>query len=125
MMSARVERLGAGDLATLWAEEPATPVHIGLAGLLEPGPLVDERGWPRLTEFQAAIQARLVRVPELRRHIRWTGFGQGHPAVVDDTDFTIARHLTTVELGGLDEPAFWSWCANQTLEPLDRDHPRR
>jgi Glyoxalase-like domain len=44
MMRPRVERLGAGDLATLWAEEPATPFHIGLAGLLEPGRLVDGRG---------------------------------------------------------------------------------
>jgi hypothetical protein len=42
MMTARVDRLGTGDLATLWAEEAATPFHIGLAGLLDPGPLVDE-----------------------------------------------------------------------------------
>jgi diacylglycerol O-acyltransferase len=123
MMSARVERLGNGDLATLWAEEPATPFHIGLAGLLDPGPLVDEHGQPRLHELQAAIEARLARVPALRRRVRWTGLGQGRPAVVDDHDFVIARHLAAVELGGLDEPAFWNWCANQAPEPLDRDHP--
>jgi diacylglycerol O-acyltransferase len=123
MMTTPVERLGTGDLFTLWAEEPATPFHIGLAGLLDPWPLVDGHGRPRLTELQAAIQARLDRVPELRRRIRWTGFGQGRPAVVDDHDFVIDRHLATVDLGGLDEPAFWSWCANQTLEPLERDHP--
>ena len=122
-MRAQVDRLGAGDLATLWAEEPATPFHIGLAGLLDPGPLVDEHGRLRLQELQAAVEARLARVPELRRRIRWTGFGQGRPAVVDDHDFDIGRHLTDVDLVGMDELGFWSWCANRTLEPLDRDHP--
>jgi diacylglycerol O-acyltransferase / wax synthase len=122
-MRPRVERLGAGDLATLWAEEPATPFHIGLAGLLEPGRLVDERGRLRLRELRAAVDARLARVPELRRRIRWTGFGEGRPAVVDDHEFGIARHVTAVDLGGVDEPAFWSWSANQTLQPLDREHP--
>ena len=62
-------------------------------------------------------------MPELRRRIRWTGFGQGRPAVVDDHEFDIARHVTAVDLGGVDEPAFWSWSANQTLQPLDREHP--
>jgi WS/DGAT/MGAT family acyltransferase len=123
MMRAWVDRLGAGDVATLWAEEPATPFHIGLAGLLDPGPLVDERGRLRLQELRAAVEGRLARVPELRRRIRWTGFGQGRPAVVDDHDFDIGRHLTDVDLTGVDEPGFWSWCANQMLEPLDRDHP--
>jgi WS/DGAT/MGAT family acyltransferase len=122
-MRPRVERLGAGDLATLWAEEPATPFHIGLAGLLEPGRLVDERGRLRLRELRAAVDARLARVPELRRRIRWTGFGEGRPAVVDDHEFDIARHVTAVDLGGVDEPTFWGWSANQTLQPLDREHP--
>lgn len=102
---------------------PATPFHIGLAGLLDPGPLVDEQGRLRLQEVRAAVEPRLARVPELRRRIRWTGFGQGRPAVVDDHDVDIGRHLTTVDLAGLDEPKFRSWCANRTLEPLDRDHP--
>jgi len=62
-------------------------------------------------------------VPELRRRIRWTGFGEGRPAVVDDHEFDIARHVAAVDLGGVDEPAFWSWSANQTLQPLDREHP--
>gem|GEM_PF-61141 len=62
-------------------------------------------------------------MPELRRRIRWTGFGEGRPAVVDDHEFDIARHVAAVDLGGVDEPAFWSWSANQTLQPLDREHP--
>ncbi|HKQ02753.1 MAG TPA: wax ester/triacylglycerol synthase domain-containing protein [Actinomycetes bacterium] len=123
MMRARVDRLGAGDLATLWAEEPTTPFHIGLAGLLDPEPLVDQHGRLRLQELRTAVEGRLARAPELRRRIRWTGLGQGRPAVVDDHDFDIARHLTDIDLAGVDEPGFWSWCANRTLEPLDRDHP--
>jgi hypothetical protein len=54
MMSARVERLSTGDPATQWAEEPATPFHIGLAGLLGPRRLVDEHGRPRQKQLQAA-----------------------------------------------------------------------
>jgi hypothetical protein len=54
-MRARVDRLGAGDLATLWAEEPITPFHIGLGGLLDPGPLVDEHGQLQLQELRAAV----------------------------------------------------------------------
>jgi diacylglycerol O-acyltransferase len=123
MLRARADRLGAGDLATLWAEEPTTPFHIGLAGLLDPEPLVDQHGRLRLQELRAAVEARLARVPELRRRIRWTSFGQGRPVVVDDHDFDIARNLTDIDLAGVDEPGFWSWCANRTLEPLDRDHP--
>jgi WS/DGAT/MGAT family acyltransferase len=122
-MSSRVDRLGVGDLATLWAEEPGTPMHIGLAGLLDPGPLEDEDGRLRLDELREAVDARLARVPQLRRRIRWTGFGQGRPAVVDDQGFTIARHVVTVDLAGLDERGFWSWCANQALEPFHRAHP--
>jgi diacylglycerol O-acyltransferase len=122
-MTARIDRLGPGDLLTLWAEEPTTPMHIGLVGLLDPEPLVDEHGRLRLDELRGAIEARLVRAPELRRRIRWTGFGQGRPAVVDDQDFAIARHVTAVDLPGLDERGLWTWCANRALEPLDRDHP--
>jgi diacylglycerol O-acyltransferase / wax synthase len=123
-MTARIDRLSTGDLATLWAEDPATtPMQIGLAGLLDPAPLLDERGRLRLEELRAAVDARLVRAPELRRRIRWTHFGQGHPAVVDDGEFTIARHVTAVRLDHLDEQAFWTWCANRALAPLDRDHP--
>ncbi|HWD44626.1 MAG TPA: hypothetical protein VHM23_13120 [Actinomycetota bacterium] len=45
---------------------------------------MDGRGRLRLQELRAAVDARLARVPELRRRIRWTGFGQGRPAVVDN-----------------------------------------
>src|SRR5215211_5945855 len=122
-MGSRIERLGAEDLATLWAEEPATPMHIGLAGLLDAAPLVDQAGRLRLAELGEAVDDRLARVPQLRRRIRWTGFGQGRPAVVDDQVFTIGRHVTTIDLAGLDEREFWNWCANQALEPFDRAHP--
>jgi hypothetical protein len=122
-VTTRIDRLGAGDLATLWAEEPATPMHLGLAGLLDQGPLVDEHGRLRLAQLREAVDARLARVPQLRRRIRWTGFGQGRPAVVDDQAFAIANHVTAVDLAGLDEPGFWAWCAGQTLEPFDRSSP--
>ena len=123
MPRSRIERLGAGDLATLWAEEPGTPMHIGLAGLLDAAPLVDQVGRLRLAELSKALDARLARVPQLRRRVRWTGFGQGRPAVVDDQEFAIGRHVASVDLAGLDERGFWNWCANQALEPFHRAHP--
>jgi hypothetical protein len=122
-MTARVDRLGPGDLMTLWAEAPATPMHIALAGLLDPEPVLDEHGRLRLDELRTAIEARLGRAPELRRRIRWTRIGQGRPAVVDDHRFTIGRHVTAVPLEGCNEAGFWTWCANQALEPMDRRHP--
>jgi diacylglycerol O-acyltransferase / wax synthase len=122
-MTGKVDRLGAGDLMTLWAEAPATPMHIALAGLLDPDPLLDEHGRLRLDALRVAIEARLGRAPELRRRIRWTRFGQGRPAVVDDHRFTVARHVTAVHLDGCDDEGFWTWCANQAIEPMDRDHP--
>lgn len=122
-MTARVDRLGPGDLMTLWAEAPATPMHIALAGLLDPDPLLDEHGRLRLDQLRTAIEARLGRAPELRRRIRWTRFGQGRPAVVDDHRFAIGRHVTAVPLEGRSEVGFWTWCANQALQPMDRSHP--
>jgi hypothetical protein len=35
----------------------------------------------------------------------------------------VARHVTAVHLDGCDEEGFWTWCANQAIEPMDRDHP--
>jgi Wax ester synthase-like Acyl-CoA acyltransferase domain len=68
-MTRRVDRLGPGDLMTLWAEGPATPMHLGLAGLLDPELLPDEGGRLRLDELRTALEARLARAPELRRRI--------------------------------------------------------
>ena len=76
---------------TLWAKAPATPMLIALAGLLEPGPLLDQLGRPRLDELRAAIEARLARAPELRRRIRRTGFGQGRPVVVTASGLASGR----------------------------------
>jgi diacylglycerol O-acyltransferase / wax synthase len=42
---------------------------------------------------------------------------------VDDHRFTIGRHVTAVPLEGCNEADFWTWCANQALEPMDRSHP--
>jgi hypothetical protein len=66
-------------------------MHIGLAGLLDATPLMDEAGRLRPAELSNAVDARLARVPQLRRRIRRTGFAHGRPAVVDDQESTIGR----------------------------------
>jgi hypothetical protein len=98
------------------ADHVVQPVRQRLLPVRGPGP----QRRPLLAHL---FEARLGRAPELRRRIRWTRFGQGRPAVVEDHRFMVARHVTAVHLDGCDEEGFWTWCANQAIEPMDRDHP--
>ena len=52
-----VDRLSIGDLMMLWSDEPATPMHIGLAGILD--------GRPGIDAVRASVQAALDRAPSL------------------------------------------------------------
>ncbi len=63
------ERLTVGDRIPLWAEDRSTAMNIGMAGLLDPAPLLDGAGRLRLAEIRAAVDARLNRAPDLRRRI--------------------------------------------------------
>jgi diacylglycerol O-acyltransferase / wax synthase len=117
------ERLGVGDLIPLLVEERGSAMNIALAGLLDAGPLVDGSGRLRVADLRAALDARLDRVPALRRRILRTRPGQGRPVWVDDAGFDIARHITAVALPGAGETAFLSWAASEAAHRLDRTRP--
>lgn len=110
-----VDRLSIGDLMMLWSEEPATPMHIGLAGVLD--------GRPTWDELRTTVHAALDRAPSLRRRLRLTRPGQGRPFWVDDAAFDLDRHLIERRLSPAQAADFPSWAATAATEPLDRLHP--
>src|SRR5947207_392551 len=122
-MSPAVQRLGVGDLMTIWAQRPHAAMNIALAGQLTAEPLLDGAGRLRLGDLPAAIAARLDQAPVLRQRVRWTHFGQGQPALIDDTKFEIARHVDSIELPGGDDAVFANWAASWAARPLDLDRP--
>ena len=99
----------------LWSEEPATPMHIGLAGILD--------GRPGIDAVRAAVLAGVNRAPSLRRCLHATGPGQGRPVWVDDGTFDLERHVGLRSLSGDQVASFPSWAATIATEPFDRRHP--
>ncbi|HWI00217.1 MAG TPA: wax ester/triacylglycerol synthase domain-containing protein [Propionibacteriaceae bacterium] len=120
---AGLHRLSVGDLFNFWAEGPNSPMQIGLAGTFHAPRWLDDRGQLRLSWLADQVERRTHRVPLLRRRIRWTSFGEGRPIWLDDPDFDIAFHVTSVPSVDGDLTHFWSRAAEQTIQPLDRHRP--
>jgi hypothetical protein len=78
------QRLSTGELMTLWAQTPTTPMNVAVLGLVAPGPLHGGSGTLRLADLRAAVAERLDRAPALRRRIWRTHPGQGPPVWTDD-----------------------------------------
>jgi WS/DGAT/MGAT family acyltransferase len=117
------QRLSIGDLMTLWAQTPATPMNIAMLGLLPAAGLLDGDGDLRLADLRAAVADRLDRAPALRRRIKPTRLGQGGPIWVDDGAFDVARHVEEVRLPGIDPDRLLSWSATRAATGLDARHP--
>ncbi|MDF2712211.1 MAG: hypothetical protein K0R62_7863 [Nonomuraea muscovyensis] len=112
-----IERLSIGDLMTIWVEEPrsAMTMNVGVAGVLE------RRGPVAAASLRDAVEARLHRVPQFRRRLLRTRFGQGQPLWVDDDHFDLDHHVEIVPLpSGVD---FLDWAATRVAAPLDLDRP--
>ncbi|AQZ63197.1 unnamed protein product [[Actinomadura] parvosata subsp. kistnae] len=108
-----IERLSAGDMMMIWAQEPGSPMNmnIGMAGVVE------RRGPVDIERLRALVSARLHRGPMLRRRVQLTRFWQGPPLWVDDQRFDLAQHIELVALPrGAD---FLDWAATRIAEPLD------
>jgi diacylglycerol O-acyltransferase / wax synthase len=118
-----LHRLSVGDLFNFWAEGPNSPMQIGLAGTFHAPRWLDDRGQLRLSWLADQVDSRTHRVPLLRRRIRWTRFGEGRPIWLDDADFDIASHVTEAPVLDGDLTHFWSWAAEQAIQPLDRHRP--
>lgn len=117
-------RLSPADLTNLAVEAPDTPMHQAVLASLDAGSLVDESGALRLREIQAHVEARLVRVPELRRILFRPHVFAGRPLWIDDPDFHIANHVQAVRLdppGG--EAAALAFAESEMSRLMDRSRP--
>ena len=110
-----VDRLSIGDLMMLWSEQPATPMHIGLAGVLD--------GRPTIDAVRASVYAALDRAPSLRRRLHPTGPGQGRPVWADDAVFAVERHVVEAQLPAELAGSFPGWAATTATAEFDRHHP--
>ncbi len=97
-MNARLERLSLVDLTNLAVEARDTPMHQGGLGVLDGEQLLDSNGRVRIERIRAHLEARLNRVPALRRKLWITGPLGGSPLWVDDPGFRIENHVLVARL---------------------------
>jgi diacylglycerol O-acyltransferase len=93
-----LERLSVADLTNLAVEAPDTPMHQGALGVVDGRPLLDADGRVAIDRVRAHLQARLERVPQLRRILYQTGPFEGRPVWVDDPAFRIENHVLVAKL---------------------------
>jgi diacylglycerol O-acyltransferase / wax synthase len=120
----RFERLSVADLSNLAVEAPDTPMHQGALGVVDGGPLMDADGRVAIGRVRSHLQARLERVPQLRRILYETGPLQGRPLWVDDPTFRIENHVLVAQLpppGGETEGLKFAEAAMASL--MDRSRP--
>jgi diacylglycerol O-acyltransferase / wax synthase len=117
-------RLSQADLTNLAVEAPDTPMHQAVLASLDAGPLLDEKGALRVREIQSHVEARLDRVPELRRILFRPHVLGGRPLWIDDPDFRIENHIEAVRLdrpGG--EDVALAFAEAQMSQLMDRSRP--
>jgi len=120
---APVDELTALDAAFLHIERAGLPVHIGSVATFEAAPLLHPDGSLRLGELRAQVEARLDRVPRLRRRVVRPAFGLGRPRWVDDPSFDVAEHVDAVALDGVDTDGLRAYAEDLMAEPLPPDRP--
>jgi len=97
-VSGWIERLSLVDLTNLAVEAQDTPMHQGAIGVLAGAALLDPAGRVRIEMIRAHLEARLERVPSLRRKLWRTRRFEGRPLWVDDPDFRIENHVLAARL---------------------------
>jgi WS/DGAT/MGAT family acyltransferase len=93
-----LERLTLVDLTNLAFEASDTPMHQGGLGILDGEQLLDPEGFVRIEMIRYHLEARLNRVPALRRKLWMTGPLGGSPLWVDDPEFRIENHVLVERL---------------------------
>lgn len=88
----RLERLTADDRIVLWTDA-AWAQDVGVIGVLEGEPLLDQDGALRLDEVRAAVGRRLHVLPRLRQVLLMPPRGRGWPLWVDDPFFDVRNHV--------------------------------
>jgi diacylglycerol O-acyltransferase / wax synthase len=114
------------DAAFLSLETPTTPMHVGVALVLDPPE--GRRSLfglsTRYAQIRRTIEQRLHLVPPLRQRAFRVPFGLYHAVWADDPDFALDDHLHRASLpspGGQDE--LDAYVASVMSRPLDPDRP--
>ncbi len=111
------ERLSAQDAGFLYAEAPATHMHVGSLLFFENAGLSED-------ELNRHIESRLHLVPRFRKKLAWVPVHQGRPVWVDDPHFDIRFHIRYTGLprpGG--EKEALRLMGRVMSRPLDRQRP--
>jgi diacylglycerol O-acyltransferase len=113
-----IGRASTDDLMSLAAERGSTPMQVGTVLMLDACEGLD----PRLVVD--AIAHRVIAVPRLRQRLVKVPWGCGRPVWVDDRDFSVTNHFSTVRCpapGG--ESAVLGVAAEMLITRLPRDRP--
>ena len=111
------------DAAFLALETPTTPMHVGVALVLDPPEGTRSLFSPstRYAQIRRVVQQRLHLIPPLRQRAIRVPFGLHHPVWVDDPDFDLDDHLSRASLpspGGQSElDAFIAGVMSRQLDP--------
>src|SRR6202034_1331549 len=111
------------DAAFLALETPTTPMHVGVALVLDPPEGTRSLFSPstRYAQIRRVIQQRLHMIPPLRQRAIRVPFGLHHPVWVDDPEFDLDDHLSRASLpspGGQSElDAFIAGVMSRQLDP--------
>ena len=117
-MASQFLRLRAADLLNLAVETKDSPANEGAVLVLDVSRVAD------VDHVLRQLQARLARVPQLRRTIHRPGLLGGRPLWVDDPSFDIERHVDRVEVRPPgDEAALLELAARLMVPLLDRAEP--
>ncbi|HTT58570.1 MAG TPA: wax ester/triacylglycerol synthase family O-acyltransferase [Acidimicrobiales bacterium] len=118
-----MEPLVGMDAAFLSLETPTTPMHIGVALVLDPPEGARSLFSPstRYAQIRRVIEQRLHLIPPFRQRAIRVPFGLHHPVWVDDPEFDLDDHLSRASLpspGGRAElDAFVAGVMSRQLDP--------
>jgi diacylglycerol O-acyltransferase len=114
------------DAAFLSLETPTTPMHVGVALVLDPPEGRRSLFSPttRYAQIRRVIEQRLHLVPQFRQRAVRVPFGLHHPVWVDDPDFELDDHLSRASLPSPGTRAeLDAFVAAVMSRPLDPDRP--
>ena len=118
-----MESLVGMDAAFLALETPTTPMHVGVALVLDPPEGTRSLFSPstRYAQIRRVIQQRLHLIPPMRQRAVRVPLGLHHPVWIDDPDFELDDHLSRASLpspGGQAElDAFVAGVMSRQLDP--------
>ncbi len=109
------------DASFLYLESETTPMHIGGVYLFDASSLETPVSYATFIKY---ICSRLHVAPMFRQKLKEIPLRLGRPYWVDDTEFSIERHLAYVSLGERGKQSCVNALAAKILEePLKRDRP--